>query len=137
MLQAAKLQTIVCTTRLADAEHFYGEVLQLPLKSRSHGALVCEVGGGELRVSPVPTLRTTEHTVLGFAVSDLRSLMRHLSERGIRWERFAQLPQDAGGVLRLQDGTQVAWVRDPDGNLLSIVEYTRAPAESLRDGDAR
>jgi len=126
VLRSATLQTIVWTTRVAEAERFYGGVLELPLKTRSHGALVFEVGGGELRVSPVPGTRATEHTVLGFAVSDLRALMPGLSERGIRWERFAHLPQDADGVLRLPDGTQVVWFRDPDGNLLSIVEYARA-----------
>jgi predicted enzyme related to lactoylglutathione lyase len=27
------------------------------------------------------------------------------------------------GVVRVPDGSRVAWFRDPDGNLLSVVEY--------------
>jgi catechol 2,3-dioxygenase-like lactoylglutathione lyase family enzyme len=126
VLRSARLQTIVWTARIAEASRFYGDVLGLPLRTRSHGALVYDVAGGELRVSPVPATRPTEHTVLGFAVTDLRTLMRGLSELGIRWQRFAHLAQDAEGVLQLPDGTRVAWFRDPDGNLLSIVEYPHA-----------
>ena len=136
MLRSAKLQTIVWMTRAAEAERFYSDVLQLPLKATSHGALVYEVGGCGLRVSPVPAMRPSEHTVLGFAVTDLNALMRGLGERGVRWERFADLPQDAEGVLRLPDGTRVAWFRDPDGNLLSLVEYAGAQEASGPAGPA-
>ena len=123
MLSSAKLQTIVCTSRLAQAEQFYSQVLGLGLKGRSHGALVYEMGGGELRVSPVPSTLPSEHTVLGFAVSDLSAVMTALTARGVRWEHFPRFPHDPDGALTLPDGARVAWLRDPDGNLLSIVQY--------------
>ena len=85
MLASSKLQTIVCTSRLAEAEKFYSGVLGLPLKGTSHGALIYDVGGG--------------------------------------FERIAGLPLDAAGILTTPDGAQVAWFRDPDGNLLSMVQY--------------
>ena len=123
MLAASKLQTIVLSSRMADAEKFYGGVLGLVLKGRSHGALVYDVGGADLRVSPVPSTQPSAHTVLGFAVSDLRTITAALSERGVAWERFPGFPQDADGVLLTPDGSRVVWFRDPDGNLLSIVQY--------------
>ena len=46
-----------------------------------------------------------------------------LAARGVIFERFAAFPQDQQGVLTTPDGAQVAWFRDPDGNLLSIVQY--------------
>lgn len=68
MLASSRLQTIVWTSRIAEAEKFYGGVLGLPLKGKSHGALVYDVGGSDLRVSPVPSTQPSAHTVLGFAV---------------------------------------------------------------------
>lgn len=122
MLGSARLQTIVWTARLAEAERFYGNVLGLTLKSRSDGALVYDVGGSDLRVSPVPSTRPTAHTVAGFAVSGLHDVVATLSRRGVTLERFPGFRHDARGIVRTPDGAAVVWFRDPDGNLLSIVE---------------
>ena len=123
MLASSILQTIVWTSRLAEAEKFYGEVLGLHLKARSHGALVYDVGGSDLRVSPVPSTQPSAHTVLGFAVADIRTIVESLMERGIRFERIPGFSHDPMGILATPDGSRVAWFRDPDGNLLSIVQY--------------
>ncbi|HTD72508.1 MAG TPA: VOC family protein [Steroidobacteraceae bacterium] len=123
MLADAQLQTIVWTSRIPEAEKFYSEVLGLPLKTKSHGALVYSVGGSDLRVSPVPSTHPSAHTVLGFAVSDIRTAVETLAARGVILERFAAFPHDPQGILTTPDGAQVAWFRDPDGNLLSIVQY--------------
>jgi catechol 2,3-dioxygenase-like lactoylglutathione lyase family enzyme len=123
MLADSQLQTIVWTSRLAEAEKFYSQILGLPLKAKSHGALVYSVGGGDLRVSPVPATQPSAHTVLGFAVSDIRTAVDTLAARAVILERFAGFPHDPLGILTTPDGAQVAWFRDPDGNLLSIVQY--------------
>jgi catechol 2,3-dioxygenase-like lactoylglutathione lyase family enzyme len=123
VLASAKLQTIIWTARLSEAERFYREVLELPLKGKSHGALVFDVGGSDLRVSPVPSTQPSAHTVLGFAVAHLDTVVAALRARGVTWERFPGFPHDADGVVRTPDGSRVVWFRDPDGNLLSIVQY--------------
>jgi catechol 2,3-dioxygenase-like lactoylglutathione lyase family enzyme len=123
MLSAASLQTLVCTVRLEEARRFYSEVLGLHLKRHSQGASVYAVGAGELRVSPVDALEVSAHTVCGFAVRDLRAEMQILEARGVRFERIAGIPQDADAVLTIGDGTKVAWFKDIDGNILSLVEY--------------
>jgi catechol 2,3-dioxygenase-like lactoylglutathione lyase family enzyme len=123
VLASSRLQTIIWTARLADAEQFYSGVLGLPFKGKSHGALLYDVGGSELRVSPVPSTQPSAHTVLGFAVSDLNAVIGVLGARGVEWERFPGFPHDAAGVLVTPERAQVVWFRDPDGNLLSIVQY--------------
>ena len=123
MLASSKLQTIIWTSRLDEAEQFYGGVLGLSFKGKSQGALVYDVSGGELRVSPVPATQPSIHTVLGFAVSNLGDVIAALSARGIKCERFAGFPHDEAGVLATPDGARVAWFRDPDGNLLSVVQF--------------
>jgi catechol 2,3-dioxygenase-like lactoylglutathione lyase family enzyme len=123
MLSASRLQTIVCTTNLPAAERFYGDVLGLTLKSRSDGAAVFDVGGADLRVSPVAQLEPSGHTVVGFQVADLKSVMAGLSVKGVAWERIPGMPHDSSGALRTPGGSTVVWLRDPDGNLLSIVQF--------------
>jgi catechol 2,3-dioxygenase-like lactoylglutathione lyase family enzyme len=123
MLSTSKLQTIICTSNMDKAEHFYCNVLGLPLKGMSLGALVYQVGSSTLRVSPVPSMLPSVHTVLGFAVSDIQDVVRGLRVRGIDMEKFASFPHDDEGIVRLPDGSRVAWFRDPDGNLLSVVQY--------------
>lgn len=123
MLATSKLITLIWTSRIPEAERFYGAVLGLTLTGRSHGALVYEVGGGDLRVSPVPTTQPSAHTVMGFAVPDIAAVIATLTERGVAFERFAGFPHDATGIVVTPEGAKVAWFRDPDGNLLSVVQY--------------
>jgi catechol 2,3-dioxygenase-like lactoylglutathione lyase family enzyme len=124
MLASATLQTIVWTSRIAAAEQFYSGVLGLTLTGKSHGALLYDVGGSDLRVSPVPTTRPSAHTVVGFAVSNLRAIVELLMQRGVHFEHVAGLTHDAMGIVTTPDGAKVAWFRDPDGNLLSVVQYS-------------
>jgi catechol 2,3-dioxygenase-like lactoylglutathione lyase family enzyme len=123
MLATSKLITLIWTSRIPEAERFYGDVLGLPLTGRSHGALVYEVGGGDLRVSPVPTTQPSAHTVMGFAVQDVAAVVAMLSARGVAFERFSGFPHDAAGIVVTPEGARVAWFRDPGGNLLSVVQY--------------
>ena len=123
MLASSKLQTIVWTSHMVEAEQFYGQLLGLPLKGKAHGALVYDVGGADLRVSPVPSPQPTAHTVVGFSVADIDATLATLIQRGVRLERVPGLPQDSIGILTTPDGAKVAWFRDPDGNLLSVVQY--------------
>lgn len=122
MLSHSKLQSIIWTARLPDAEVFYRAVLGLAVKARSDGAVVFDVGGGDLRVAPVPSTRPSEHTVLGFAVPDVDRVVEYLQGKGVEFERFPQFPHEANGVLVTPGGSRVAWFRDPDGNLLSVVQ---------------
>ena len=122
MLSNAKLQTIIWTSRIAEARAFYQDTLGLTLRETSDGALVFDVGGGDLRVSPVPTTTPSEHTVAGFSVNDLDGVIKSLSKRGIAFERFDGFPHDKAGVVDTPAGSRVAWFRDPDGNLLSVVQ---------------
>jgi len=123
MLGSARLQTLVWTSDTARARPFYTDILGLHFKSESVGALVYEVGGAELRVSPVPSTRPSEHTVLGFAVDAIGAVVDGLAKHAITPERFPGFEHDARGVWTAFDGTRVIWFRDPDGNLLSAVQY--------------
>ena len=123
MLTNSKLQSIIWTSRIAEAETFYRGVLGLKLRAKADGALVFDVGGGDLRVAPVPSTSPGEHTVMGFAVGDVDAVVAALSSRGVVFERFAGFAHAENGTVVSPDGARVAWFRDPDGNILSVVEF--------------
>mgnify|MGYP003859527195 CR=1 FL=1 len=123
MLSTSRLQSIIWTSRLDEAQRFYRDMLGLALKGESDGALVFDVSGSDLRVSPIPSTTPTEHTVLGFSVPDVASVVTVLTDRGIVFERFSGFPHGPDGILTTPGGSKVAWFRDPDGNLLSVVQF--------------
>lgn len=128
MLSTARLQTLVLTSDIERAGRFYSGVLGLRLKGKSLGALVYDVGDGDLRVSPAASHTPSEHTVFGFAVENLDEALTDLTARGLHFERFAQFSHDQRGIVTAPDGSQVIWFRDPDGNLLSVVRYAQGPS---------
>ena len=125
MLGHSRLQTIILTSRIAEAERFYTDVLGLQLRRHSNGNRVFDVGGSDLTLARVPSAQPSGHTVAGFAVDDLATVIDELAKRGVRCERFEHLPHDEQGVVAAPDGDRVAWFRDLDGNLLSIVQFAR------------
>jgi len=130
MLASSRLQTIICTARLAEAERFYGEVLGLRVQRRSHGGVIYDVGGSDLLVMPVPSFEPSAHTVVGFAVADLDKVTAALAARNVQWMRIPQLTHDQAGVVMTPWGARVLWFRDPDGNVLSVVQYAVTGGES-------
>ena len=126
MLSDARLQTLVLTSNVERSRTFYSDTLGLSLVGMSLGALVYKVGSGELRVSPVPSTHPSEHTVFGFAVDDLEAIHADLKAKGVQFEQFSGMPHDDRGILRAPDGSRVCWFRDPDGNLVSVVQYAMA-----------
>lgn len=107
----------VCDRETAKA--FYGGVLGLTLTSEDPYGVVYALAGASLRLTPLPDYQPQQHTVLGWNVADVPAAVRALTDAGIVFERYSFLPQDDLGIWS-SDGAQVAWFKDPDGNILSI-----------------
>ena len=120
MLDACDLVAFVATANPAEARRFYEDTLGLRLVSDEPFALVFEARGTELRVTKVEALTPAPFTVLGWSVPDIRAAMRELAGRGVRFERYPGMEQDADGAWRSPGGGKVAWFKDPDGNVLSL-----------------
>ena len=120
MLSASQLVAFVATAKPDQAREFYEEALGLRLVSDDPFAIVLDAHGTTLRVTKVREHTPAPFTVLGWQVADLRKAVVWLSGRGVDVERVPGLPQDALGIWNAPGGTQVAWFKDPDGNLLSM-----------------
>lgn len=66
------------------------------------------------------------YTVLNFPVDDVENAVDGLVEMGVMFERYDVLPaiQDEKGILRgksVNQGPDIAWFKDPAGNILSVL----------------
>jgi catechol 2,3-dioxygenase-like lactoylglutathione lyase family enzyme len=123
MLNASKLVCFAATTNPPAAKKFYKDTLGLPLIEDSAFAFVFDANRTMLRVQKVERLSPARHTILGWEVDDIDATIKRMTERGVRFERYDGLPQDALGVWTTPDGSRVAWFKDPDGNILSLTEF--------------
>jgi catechol 2,3-dioxygenase-like lactoylglutathione lyase family enzyme len=121
ILEAAKPAIIICTRDRARATTFYRDTLGLPLASEDSFASVFNIGGVTLRVSAVPDFTPHEHTILGFRVDDVPAAVKALRQKGVAFNIYPRFHQDELGILAVPGGAvQVAWFKDPDGNVLSV-----------------
>jgi predicted enzyme related to lactoylglutathione lyase len=67
------------------------------------------------------------YTILNFPVDDIDGAVDDLSARGVKFARYAGMPQDDKGILRgLANGRgpDIAWFTDPAGNILSVLQQS-------------
>ena len=122
MLDDCRPIAFLATTRPDRARAFYADTLGLPLVAEDPLALVFDLRGVPLRVQKVPELVPQSFTVLGWQVADAAATVATLRDRGVAFERYPFLAQDADGIWDAQDGARIAWFKDPDGNLLSLTQ---------------
>ena len=118
----------VITSNPEKAKTFYRDVLGFRLVGDDNFALVFDASGTMIRVGKTQAFTPAQHTVLGWQVDDMHGAIRELTQRGVHFEHF-NLPfmkQDEFGVWTPQNGDQVAWFKDPDGNVLSISRHNSA-----------
>jgi catechol 2,3-dioxygenase-like lactoylglutathione lyase family enzyme len=121
ILASAKPAIVICTRDRARATEFYRDVLGLQLAHEDNFAAVFNTGGVTLRVSLVADFVPHEHTILGFRVEDVPGTVKALREKGVVFNIYPGLRQDEHGICAPPGGdVRVAWLKDPDGNVLSV-----------------
>lgn len=122
-LASEKLVAFIATTAPARAAKFYRDTLGLQLVEETPFALVFDVNGTMLRVTPVDKVVTGEYTVLGWRVRDIDATIVRLKKAGVKFNRYPGMGQDKVGVWTSPSGARVAWFKDPDGHTLSLTEH--------------
>jgi catechol 2,3-dioxygenase-like lactoylglutathione lyase family enzyme len=122
MLAAASPVAFVATTDSERALRFYRDVLGLRLIADDPFALVFDLAGVPLRIQKVQQHTPLPFTSLGWQVDSIDRVVSVLSGKGVRFERYDGIDQTPAGIWRSPSGAQVAWFKDPDGNLLSLTQ---------------
>ncbi len=136
LLTSSPIIAFVATTAPSRAKAFYTKTLGLKLVSEDDFALVFDAGGTMLRVAIVPQLQPAQYTVLGWIVADIRRAAAALAKRRVKFQRYPGMDQDELGIWISPSGARIAWFQDPDGNTLSLTEFSR-PRKSPRRAASR
>lgn len=123
MLAESRIGANVPVSDLDQAISFYEGKLGLELFERGdEHAYARFSGAGEtkLGIYQSGTAGQARHTLASFVVDDVRAVVDALKEKGIVFEEY-DLPgmKTEDGVATMGD-TRVAWLKDPDGNILEI-----------------
>jgi hypothetical protein len=79
--------------------------------------------GTEIFIYPKPGHTPATFTILNFPVDDIEQAVNELVKRGVRFEHYdgGDLKTDEKGIAR-GPGPNIAWFKDPAGNILSVLE---------------
>ena len=124
ILESATAMTFVVVTDRVRAKAFYGETLGFSLIHEDDFAAVFDLNGIALRVSEARgSFTPAQHTVLGWQVADIVASVQALRAAGVSFTIYEGFGQDALGIWTAPGSTnRVAWFRDPDGNVLSLMQ---------------
>ncbi|MFJ6094932.1 VOC family protein [Williamsia muralis] len=110
---------------IEEARSFYSETLGLEVEDGPMGLLNLHLTGStNVLVYPKPDHEPAVFTILNFEVPDIDAAVTALTERGVEFDRYDDFDQDEQGVFRgsrNDQGPDIAWFRDPSGNVLSII----------------
>ena len=116
---------------LAAAKEFYGSTLGLKVTdvANMHVLSVSLAGGGTVVIYPKPDHAPATFTVLNFKVPNIDEAVDKLKEKNVQFESYeSEIKTDENNISRGAEsgrGPNIAWFRDPAGNILSVIEDER------------
>jgi len=116
---------------LAAAKEFYGSTLGLKVTdvANMHVLSVSLAGGGTVVIYPKPDHAPATFTVLNFKVPNIDEAVDKLKEKNVQFESYeSEIKTDENNISRGAEsgrGPNIAWFRDPAGNILSVLEDER------------
>jgi len=110
------------SVNLEVANEFYSGLLGLRRLSNDEYANEYEINQAKLRVAKVNEAVKASHTVFGWEVTDIQSVVEDLKIKGVEFMYYEGIPQDENGIATFPNGGKVAWFKDPDENILSITQ---------------
>lgn len=108
---------------LDKAKQFYGQTLGLDVSETNDLLQLHIAGGTTILVYPKDNHVPATFTILNFPVTDIEQAVDELTARGVRFEQYnlPGLVTDEKGIAR-GGGPNIAWFKDPAGNILSVLE---------------
>jgi catechol 2,3-dioxygenase-like lactoylglutathione lyase family enzyme len=113
----------VAVRDLQAARRFYEETLGLRLlETEGEEALTFATGATRLLVYRSEFAGTNPATAVTWAVgADVDAIARDLAAKGVRFERYEMPDVTMEGDVHVFGDMRVAWFRDPDGAIFSLV----------------
>lgn len=115
------------TNDVEGAAKFYRDSLSIAATEDMGGLKLTFASGQQVFIYPKEDHVPATYTVLNFVVDDINAAVDELVAKGVVFEQYDTMPgqQDERGVLRGKDvgmGPNIAWFKDPSGNILALIE---------------
>ena len=107
---------------IKQAKDFYRETLGLEVSETQEG-LQLRTGDNTVFLYPKPNHTPASFTVLNFEVDDIDEAIKQLDAVGVSLEHYnlPDIKTNERGIFA-GPGHQIAWFKDPSGNILSVIE---------------
>jgi catechol 2,3-dioxygenase-like lactoylglutathione lyase family enzyme len=122
MLGKADATPMVAVKDLDRARKFYEETLGLSEVDDFGEGFMLKSGATKLSVYRSEYAGTNKATALTFDVDDIDSEVRELKDKGVAFEHYDMEGLTREGDVYAAEGMKTAWFKDPDGNILSLIE---------------
>jgi len=125
MLTQSKAFSSFSVDDLEAAKKFYGQTLALNVREDKMGLLEIDADGGtKIMIYPKPDHLPATFTVLNFPVDHIETSVAELKKMGVVFESYdmKDLKTDENNIARGGGGPNIAWFKDPAGNILSVLE---------------
>ena len=123
MLGKADATPMIAVKDLNRARKFYADTLGLkPVETFGEEVVTLMSGDTTVEVYRSEFAGTNKATALNFEVDDIDAEVRELKDKGIVFERYELEGLTPRGDIYEGQGMKTAWFKDPDGNILSLIE---------------
>ena len=121
MLSDTDAIATVAVKNLETAKRFYEGTLGLTKEMENEEVVAFKTGRSKLFVYRSPHSGTNKATAVTWVTKDVDDLVRTLKGRGVSFEHYDLPKLTRQGDLHVAGTMKVAWFKDPDGNIISLV----------------
>jgi len=123
MLGDKEAVTNIAVKNLETAKKFYEETLGLTqIGAEGQEVIIFRSGSSKIYVYKSQYAGTNQATAVTWVVgNDIESVMRELKSKGVTFEHYDMPDMTREGDIHIAGNMKVAWFKDPDGNILSVI----------------
>jgi catechol 2,3-dioxygenase-like lactoylglutathione lyase family enzyme len=122
MLRDTDAVATLAVKDLGVATRFYQDTLGLSRAGTDDDeSVVFESGDTTINVYRSSFAGTNKATALTWTVDDVEDVVRSLKAKGVKFETYDLPDTRREGDVHVSGDIKVAWFKDPDGNILSVV----------------
>lgn len=113
----------IAVKNLDTAKKFYEDTLGLtPVGAEDQEVIVFKSGNSTVYVYQSQYAGTNKATAVTWVVGDdVEGIVQQLKAKGIAFEHYDMPGITRDGDVHIADDMKVAWFKDPDGNILNII----------------
>jgi catechol 2,3-dioxygenase-like lactoylglutathione lyase family enzyme len=127
MIKAKSVFSGFSVDNLEKSQEFYTKILGLKVEDNGMGLQIHLPDDSIVFVYSKDNHKPATFTILNFVVNNIDEAVDELIKLGIKFEIYKDFPfkQDEKGIARglsVNQGPDIAWFKDPAGNILSVLQ---------------